>query len=401
MTENLQNTKPGGKRLGSLDSLRGLAAMTVVLHHILSLYKPTDGSRHQGATMLHSAKNLGAISSLPGTFLFELSPFHIFTAGHEAVILFFVLSGFVLFLSWKESKDHTYKRFIIRRISRIYLPYLASLLLVILLNAMLSRGGLPGMNSWFNKPWAIPITWWPVLQHVLLVDSFDTDRFSPPIWSLVHEMRISIVFPVLACLVMIQGRWSLATAVGLSSAGIALTVLFGSSNNYCLTVHYTACFILGAVLADCREVTSTFYRALSVRKRCVFFLIAFLFYTYGRVVAWIPRVPDPVADLLIATGAAMIIVWAETDPLFLRLPAAKWLGKVSYGLYLTHLGVMFACIYTLHGIVPLWLILCIAIPLALVGSELFYRFIEAPAILLGKSLTRIRQPRAAMILSSE
>lgn len=63
-------------RIGQLDSIRGIAAFCVLFSHLYSVLKGV----------------------LPTTisFLFTLTPFKLFIAGHSAVILFFVLSGFVL-----------------------------------------------------------------------------------------------------------------------------------------------------------------------------------------------------------------------------------------------------------------------------------------------------------------
>ena len=52
--------------------------------------------------------------------------------GHQAVILFFVLSGFVLYLPYTHTAEHIlYADFVIKRICRIYLPYQFSVLIVV------------------------------------------------------------------------------------------------------------------------------------------------------------------------------------------------------------------------------------------------------------------------------
>jgi hypothetical protein len=89
------------KRLLELDALRGLAALMVPLYHPRLLFG------------LH----------LPGFEHYLWSgPLHILVAGPEAVILFFVLSGFVLALPIVQRKQLPYHAYLIRRICRIYLP---------------------------------------------------------------------------------------------------------------------------------------------------------------------------------------------------------------------------------------------------------------------------------------
>ncbi|MEH7247503.1 acyltransferase family protein, partial [Neobacillus niacini] len=73
-------------RLEELDSLRGIASLTVVIHHTL-LTLPIFLAAHQ-----HEQINSTIVK------IFTNSPLHIIWGGHEAVILFFVLSGFVLSL---------------------------------------------------------------------------------------------------------------------------------------------------------------------------------------------------------------------------------------------------------------------------------------------------------------
>lgn len=83
-------------RIASLDSLRGLAALSVVLWHI--------------ATMFPFSRNPW----------FAHTPLHIFGDGEEAVALFFALSGFVLMLPYMGPAPPRYRRFLKKRVLRLY-----------------------------------------------------------------------------------------------------------------------------------------------------------------------------------------------------------------------------------------------------------------------------------------
>jgi peptidoglycan/LPS O-acetylase OafA/YrhL len=96
-------------RFAELDSLRGLAALAVVLSHFTGVYLNT---RHYTV------------------FLYKF-PMRILLDGRAAVILFFLLSGFVLSLPYRQ-RGLEYGTFLVRRICRIYLPYLGALLLAVL-----------------------------------------------------------------------------------------------------------------------------------------------------------------------------------------------------------------------------------------------------------------------------
>src|ERR1700722_7768894 len=177
-------------RFIELDSLRGLAALIVVLHHLRLVW--------QG----DAEPTSGVLRSL----LTAVNP-----AGNGAVILFFVLSGFVLSLPAAAGRPQPYITFAIRRVFRIYLPYLMALAFAVAgaywLHGIITR------NIWFHAFWSEPLNWGLVGRHVLFVGVYNTDQFDNPIWSLVHEMRISLIFPFLCALVLrFKSKWSLAIA---------------------------------------------------------------------------------------------------------------------------------------------------------------------------------------------
>ncbi|WP_368259248.1 acyltransferase family protein, partial [Blautia wexlerae] len=74
-------------RLRSLDGLRGLAAVIVLVHHAL-LVIPALAAPYYGQTVQ---------PGLP--WLLVHTPLHLLWAGTEAVYLFFILSGLVLTLA--------------------------------------------------------------------------------------------------------------------------------------------------------------------------------------------------------------------------------------------------------------------------------------------------------------
>lgn len=73
------------KRLHELDSLRGIAAFSVMLSHVFLVF-PIIWNTTRPAEATWWLK------------LFMYSPLRVAWAGHEAVVFFFVLSGFVLAL---------------------------------------------------------------------------------------------------------------------------------------------------------------------------------------------------------------------------------------------------------------------------------------------------------------
>ena len=114
-TGNWGSPNTSVKRLEELDSLRGLAALTVVLRHLCNLW--LDDGMYSASEHSRDA------------FIFLTYPF---APGHSAVLLFFILSGFVLALPFIAGKAQSYPVFATRRIFRIYAPYLVVLCIAVL-----------------------------------------------------------------------------------------------------------------------------------------------------------------------------------------------------------------------------------------------------------------------------
>ena len=110
------------QRYEELDSLRGLAALTVVFSHFMVVfninYQDTYG--------------MGLIQNW-----YKYSPIRLFWAGHEAVILFFILSGFVLTIPFLKNNPFSYKGYLVKRIFRIYLASATSIIVAVVLKEIL------------------------------------------------------------------------------------------------------------------------------------------------------------------------------------------------------------------------------------------------------------------------
>ena len=93
-------------RFASLDSLRGIAALGVVITHVLQYGFPALALNH--------------------------TPLRMLVNGRCFVIFFFVLSGFVLSIGLLRTDGmREYPLYLLRRFARIYLPYLAAGLIAV------------------------------------------------------------------------------------------------------------------------------------------------------------------------------------------------------------------------------------------------------------------------------
>ncbi|HEY4096321.1 MAG TPA: acyltransferase [Baekduia sp.] len=368
-----------GNRIAELDAVRGLAAVCVVLGHLtLALVAVGTASRSNGLT--------------PWNVLLY-SPLHVLFDGGAAVIVFFVLSGFVLAVSY-ESGRQTYGGFLVRRVARIWIPYAVAVAGAMLLATVIADNAIPGTSGWFTAPWRDAVGVVPLLQHVSLIGHYGNDaEYLPVIWSLTDEMRISIVFPVLIAAVAAFGwRRSVVASVVLTAIGLALSRKVSADF---ATLEYVLCFVAGIVLAAHRRTLVERLRSWSRRDRQLLFAVALLLFTWE---SWYPPAwaPGPLSSVVHSegvhvvfetAGAAAFIVLAQVpgpvhDLLLRRLP--QYLGRISYSLYLVHTTVLLAVGHLLGGHVALAWLLAPVFLVSIAVADLMQRTVERPAQRLGR-----------------
>lgn len=383
------------QRYEALDSLRGLAALAVVIHHCLlssPLFWAVSSGEPPPDASVWAVHLIRAVT---------FSPAHLIWAGGEAVVLFFVLSGFVLALPFESRREPPYATFLVRRICRIYLPFVAALILAAGCLALV--GGMPARASaWISGIWATRLTATAFASNLFMAGQPEFYYINGPIWSLVHEMRISIVFPLLMLMLRIV-RWPLVLAgfflVSLVSAILLKRVVPpGSYGSLPETAGFMLNFITGAVIAFNRAAIIAWARRHD--RLPMFILVACLLLLVGRW--WIPvhqlwfgmNMVSPFT----AGGIIIGVLASGKASTFLHRPSLIWLGRISYSLYLTHIVVLLVMLYCLADLLPLWLIL-LAVPFAALGfAQVTYILIEAPSIRLGRALT-VRKALASTVPS--
>jgi peptidoglycan/LPS O-acetylase OafA/YrhL len=364
-------------RLIELDALRGIAATVVVFSHLLFVFGPR--------TITHSAERI-----IPKAYMvFELSPLHLLVAGHEAVILFFLLSGFVLALPYTATGRIPVKAFLVKRVCRLYIPYAAAVVLACAFNAYL-YGPVAGTSDWFAHTWAAAPNFRSILQHFVMLGEYDYTRYNTAFWSLVHEARISLVFPVLFWFVIrTKPSTAILAAFVTSFAAQALMVVW-PHERVVSSLHYIAFFILGALAAKHLTSISQWFRGLSLKQHRALLIGSVVSLSVFQI---IKHVPGRIHQMLFITDwpdaiacAALLLSAMTFEPfkLFLQRPAVAYLGKISYSIYLVHATVLFTCIHLLFGRVPFLLVATIYLMATCVVSVLFHYAVEQPASRLGK-----------------
>ncbi len=349
-------------RFATLDSVRGLASLAVVLNHCLNMY-PIFDQAGGGQSMPR-----------PGTAL-ELilwSPLSLAWNGRGAVAIFFVLSGFVLALPWFRGRPPPYRMFVLRRFCRIYLPYAAAAALAMLLAALVPAA--PPISAWFDPNWREPVTGAVLVDHILMLGAHNT--FNNAVWSLNHEMRISLLFPLLLLPLLCHGlAGGMIAALALYGTAGAITYFAGWTGapaEITATIRFSMFFVLGAMLARSAARLHTAgpghvaWIALAAGLFCLWYSVEPAVMAIGSVLI--------IAAAILPGRIQKILVW----------PSLRVLGQVSYSLYLTHLLVLLSAVHLLNGLLPLTVIVAGAFLASFPTAYMFHRCIEAPADRLGR-----------------
>lgn len=351
----------------ALDGLRGLAAFTVMLGHIAYVWHDSP--------LAHGALQRGLVA--------------VARTGHPAVLLFFALSGFVLYLAYLKNTATPYGAYLTRRFFRIYPALLGALAIALVLLVVQNPGPDPALGPWAHAQWSFQPTVVQVLRNVLLLGfTVDDSRLDPVIWSLVVEVRFSIVFPLLA-LIAHRNRWSILIVA-------------------------VAAWVIGSLMADALQLKMPLQSGATSLGSLALFLTYLPAFCLGIFAAdWfsMPRpalMPSPALQLVMVVGllavgkllnsdlawslvSALLIVIALTKGPFNTLLTARpslFLGRISYSLYLVHLPVIMFCAFAAAPHTSILVGLAIAFVAAIGIATAMYYAIERPGMALGRSLAR-------------
>jgi peptidoglycan/LPS O-acetylase OafA/YrhL len=379
-------------RLLALDSMRGIAAFTVLIFHLIIIF-PTGSDLDNGIPKDSRLLNLLAFT-----------PLRLFWAGHEAVYFFFVLSGFVLAIPLLNiSGGGIIKAYYVKRVFRIYPPYIVAVLIAVLASVFFYRGMIPQLSFYFNHQWQSGVDWGLLLQHFSLIGSFDCSRYDLPVWSLVMEMRISLLFPLLIWLIRKFG-WKTNFLAAFVTSGIywmlrhlQLHHTFHLQQNYFDTLRYIGFFIVGGTLAKYRAALISFFQSISRLRKAIFLFVCICAYTnscwLNNSWLWNPEMPRFLTvkfllqDIVVGLGIAGIIIVGLASRSIggvLTSGVLTFLGKISYSLYLYHIVCLLGLMHLYYGKLPTALILCISAALSLLMAVASYYLVEAPSIKLGR-----------------
>lgn len=311
-------------RLVHLDCLRGFAALLVVVEHLRAfLFVPFP-----------QVVSPGVITKA----------FYLVTGlGHQAVMIFFVLSGFLVggsVITALQRGKWSWRTYLLRRMSRLWVVLIPALLLTLFwdkLGCGIAPEGYHGAyrELYHSGPTPFIPTDWSIgtffgnafFLQTILVPCFGTNG---PLWSLANEFWYYLLFPLLILVFASGQKVPARMACLLLAAGILLflpkSILVGG-----------VIWLLGA---------GVFYLIqIGMIRRIVshpFWLILTLMLTIGALLASRSGRIGEGADLLIGIGCAALVAGLAT-----RASASYFYGvlsagasEISYTLYLVHFPVL-------------------------------------------------------------
>ena len=355
-----------------VESLRGLAALAVCFTHSLGIYRIDENPGIWNVPIWHQSFWAAVLDLLNALF----NP-------HAAVILFFILSGYVLAQSLGQGKAMTGKSvlgFYLRRAFRILPMMWVSLVFAYALLQINHSVADTLVSVYWPNTFGHPVLFSDLLRNFALVDF----KASPVTWTMRVELLGSLFMPALFFYYSRTGRplqWAMLAVLG--------SVAYLGKSDF----QYLLCFYVGTLLTDTRVIAAS--AGFAVPLVCAGVLIGTMFRLWigAQTHPTLINLGETIAAAMVLAG---VLAAGATRFGFLETGPCRLVGRLSYSLYLLHMPILGVCaiaafaleIYpTLSGPAANTLLFIVSVAITLACSAVTYRWIEKPAIALGKRAT--------------
>jgi peptidoglycan/LPS O-acetylase OafA/YrhL len=375
-------TASNSEEIYCISYLRGLAALGVVIYHVRIDLWVGFNAIMSGAKGSGAFDRLTAWLSLPTIFM------------GSGVMLFFVISGFCIHAPYAgpRGKKLNLPEYGVRRLFRIYPPYLAAILFAFGAQAIGYHVGY--FTSWESTSYLMSV---PMLQNTFAVQP----ECNPSLWTIPVEVAFYLFFPLVYLGLKRSLPATLMAGLLVSLVAMASSLVTRMEVSF-LPFWFT--WIAGAALAER-------YRAGTLRSPPVLAIfLALAGFGAGVALTWHARVdnPDPgsggpVAALLYLVESfsygitfSVLLWWSLANAWFYNmLPrfahrALLFLGTISYSLYLFHSPLFRACGWWWNwtfGQRPVNYLMTLPFVFLAIGlAWVMYLLVEAPAHEMGRKL---------------
>lgn len=365
----------------NIDGLRGLAALNVAVAHFISAFFPSLLHRYYPPAF---SENTNASN----WFVFFESPFpSVFYNGQFAVLIFFVLSGYVLTIPYYYKTDAdqiSLKTRIWGRFIRLNLPIFASIAIAYLFYRLnlyqnIKAADISGSINWLKNFYPENLTFsFAASSAFYKAIVLGEATFNPPLWSLRIEFMGSLYL-----LFVYLGRPERKTLF------ILLAVFFFFYQiDIENSLYYMAIFI-GAALNEVK---------IDKRANPVLFLLGLYFggFQYSNhIYDFLPEISQVTFNLISfekklfynAAGAVSLTIAVVNGfgKHFLGSRLIQYLGKISFPLYLLHFIVLCSLSCSIYISRPptklnLAINLFVYLLTCFIAASVFEKMVDQPAI---------------------
>nr|WP_315546226.1 acyltransferase [Actinomyces oris] len=367
--------KPAAVRLIELDGLRGLAAVVVLIHHALE-----------------TVPALAEVGARPGTVptgtfnrILTQSPLHLLWAGHEAVLIFFVLSGVAL--TYPVARRHAQGRrfdwvdYAPRRFVRLWLPAAASTTFAVIAMLLVPRSEDPALGRWMTDTHPPGLGARQMLMEYLLIPKHAYRN--TVLWSLHAEAIFSFVLPLMILGVALCARWRVSWLP--VAAALAVPVITASPGSGSYLPVFTVGAVMGWAWGHNPAPVPESPRPWATAQALVCLLLITLAWWPGMESHTAQRLANAVT-LAAAAYLVHLVVRAGALRALLRSRTVQYLGLMSFSLYLVHEPVVVSLRLLTHSMSPWWLFSLLS-PVALLGLHLAQGLAIVPQGLLTQPMS--------------
>lgn len=344
------------RRFAGLDGLRGIAAAVVAIHHCL-LVSPALAAAYGGPALEGGVWASTLIHS----------PLHLLWAGPEAVIVFFLLSGFVLTLPVLHAPQFPWLSYFPKRLIRLYVPVGGSVVFALMMALLVPRDHSTELSWWVNSH-DREVGPRGIARDIFLLDG--TGWLNSPLWSLRWEVFFSLLLPLYVYLSLRARRFWILGAASLITLSEVGQVLESPA------VTFLPMFGVGVLIAANLETLKRVAARIKGWGSACLLMASLLLLSCSWYVPGLAGTVSP--SILGGCGLLLVCIVSERANRLGSRPVGHWLGSRSFSLYLVHEPIVVSASVLLQSPNAL-LMIVVAIPASLLTAEVFFRLIEDPS----------------------
>ncbi|MHA2936927.1 acyltransferase family protein [Vibrio sp. RC27] len=328
-------------RLEYIDSIRGIAAILVFVYHCCE----TVGIRIDFVDL-----------------------------GRIGVVVFFIISGFIIPLSLQDDTHQPIKRFLIKRFFRLYPVYWASIILSVLILFLFNHAEFLEKDIFVNSVSQV------IINFSMIQKAFGVENVLGPYWTLFIEL---VFYGACAALFYIKQLHSIKTILALIVL-FSLGALVGGFVRFQYGINLP--IILPIALSVMFYGSFLRYYLINNRTELLLPLVAIsIFYMVCLFITFKLYYQDVWVRWYLTYFFSFFFCILLLTKVKIRNKIFVYLGKISYSFYLLHM-LCIAIVFHYFKEMEISFVLATLVSLffTIVLSDLSYRFIEMKSISMGR-----------------